>query len=410
MSKSNKFSPEVRERAVRMVQEQRGEYPSLWAAIESIAPKIGCVPQTLNEWIKRAEVDTGAREGVTSSETQRMKELEREVKELRRANEILKLASAFFGPGGARPPTEVVKAFIDQHRKAFGVEPLCKVLQVAPSAYRRHAALLREPHRRCARAKRDEMLMPQIQRVWQANMQVYGADKVWRQLAREGVVVARCTVERLMRSMGLRGVMHGKVVRTTIGDAKAPCPLDRVNRQFRAERPNQLWVSDFTYVPTWQGWLYVAFVIDVFARRIVGWRVSSSMRTDLVLDALEQALYARQPERDGSLVCHSDRGSQYVSIRYTERLAEAGIEPSVGSKGDSYDNALAETINGLYKAELIHRRAPWKTREAVEFATLEWVSWFNHQRLLEPIGYIPPAEAEANYYRQLASQTTAVAV
>ncbi|WP_099656642.1 IS3 family transposase [Acidovorax sp. 56] len=407
MKKTNKFSPEVRERAVRMVQEQRGEYPSLWAAIESIAPKIGCVPQTLNEWVKRAEVDAGTREGVTTAEAQRVKELEREVKELRRANEILKLASAFFGPGGARPPAQVLRAFIDQQRNAFGVEPLCKVLQVAPSAYWRHAALVREPHKRCARAKRDELLMPQIQRVWQANMQVYGADKVWRQLGREGVTVARCTVERLMRSMGLRGVMRGKAVRTTVSDGKAPCPLDRVNRQFRAERPNQLWVSDFTYVSTWQGWLYVAFVIDVYARRIVGWRVSNSMRTDFVLDALEQALYARQPERDGSLVCHSDRGSQYVSIRYTERLAEAGIEPSVGSKGDSYDNALAETINGLYKAELIHRRAPWKTKEAVEFATLEWVSWFNHHRLLEPIGYIPPAEAEANYYRQLASQATA---
>jgi transposase InsO family protein len=278
-------------------------------------------------------------------------------------------------------------------------------LQVAPSGYRRHAALLREPHRRCARGQRDDALMPAIQRVWQANMQVYGADKVWRQLAREGTAVARCTVERLMRRLGLRGVMRGKVLKTTISDARAPCPLDRVNRQFRAQRPNQLWVSDFTYVSTWQGWLYVAFVIDVFARRIVGWRVSSSMRTDFVLDALEQALYDRQPERDGSLICHSDRGSQYVSIRYTERLAEGGIEPSVGSKGDSYDNALAETINGLYKAELIHRRAPWKTKEAVEFATLEWVSWFNHQRLLEPIGYIPPAEAEANYYRQLASQS-----
>ncbi|WP_442907340.1 IS3 family transposase [Hydrogenophaga sp. BPS33] len=408
MSKSNKFSPEVRERAVRMVQEHRREYPSLWAAIESIAPKIGCVPQTLNEWVKRAEVDAGVREGVTTSEAQRMKELEREVKELRRANEILKLASAFFAPSGARPPAQVLKDFIDKHRDAFGVEPLCKVLQVAPSAYRRHAAQQREPHKRCARAQRDEMLMPQIERVWQANMQVYGADKVWRQLAREGVSVARCTVERLMRKLGLRGVMRGKVVRTTISDAKAPCPLDRVNRQFRAERPNQLWVSDFTYVSTWQGWLYVAFVIDVFARRIVGWRVSSSMRTDFVLDALEQALYARQPERDGSLICHSDRGSQYVSIRYSERLAEAGIEPSVGSKGDSYDNALAETINGLYKAELIHRRAPWKTKEAVELATLEWVSWFNHHRLLEPIGYIPPAEAEANYYRQLASQNTEV--
>ena len=216
------------------------------------------------------------------------------------------------------------------------------------------------------------------------------------------MTVARCTVERLMRQHRLRGVMRGKVVRTTISDSKALCPRDKVNRQFKADRPNQLWVTDFTYVSTWQGWLYVAFVIDVFARRIVGWRVSTSMRTDFVLDALEQALYARQPERD-SLVHHSDRGSQYVSIRYSERLAEAGVEPSVGSKGDSYDNALAETINGLYKAELIHRRAPWKTREAVELATLEWVSWFNHQRLLEPIGYISLAEAEANYYRQQAS-------
>ncbi|PMQ06719.1 hypothetical protein DyAD56_04435 [Dyella sp. AD56] len=216
------------------------------------------------------------------------------------------------------------------------------------------------------------------------------------------MTVARCTVERLMRQHRLRGVMRGKVVRTTISDSKALCPRDKVNRQFKADRPNQLWVADFTYVSTWQGWLYVAFVIDVFARRIVGWRASTSMRTDFVLDALEQALYARQPERD-SLIHHSDRGSQYVSIRYSERLAEASVEPSVGSKGDSYDNALAETINGLYKAELIHRRAPWKTREAVELATLEWVSWFNHQRLLEPIGYIPPAEAEANYYRQLAS-------
>jgi transposase InsO family protein len=293
---------------------------------------------------------------------------------------------------------------VDRHRQAYGVESICKVLQIAPSGYWRHAALKREPHRRCARAQRDEALIPHIQRVWHANLQVYGADKVWKQLNREGLPVARCTVERLMRRLGLRGVRRGKVVRTTIGDCKATCPLDRVNRQFRAERPNQLWVSDFTYVSTWQGWLYVAFVIDVFARRIVGWRVSSTMRTDFVLDALEQALYARQPERDGTLVCHSDRGSQYVSIRYTERLAEAGIEPSVGSKGDSYDNALAETINGLYKAELIHRRAPWKTRESVELATLEWVSWFNHHRLLEPIGYIPPAEAEANYYRQLASQ------
>jgi transposase InsO family protein len=215
--------------------------------------------------------------------------------------------------------------------------------------------------------------------------------------------VARCTVERLMKQLGLRGVRRGKRVRTTIPDVSAPRPLDRVNRQFKADRPNQLWVSDFTYVSTWQGWLYVAFVIDVFARRIVGWRVSSSMTTDFVLDALEQALYARRPDNDGTLIHHSDRGSQYVSIRYSERLTEAGIEPSVGSRGDSYDNALAETINGLYKAEMIHRRAPWKTRESVELATLEWVAWFNHHRLMEPLGYIPPAEAEANYYRQLAT-------
>ena len=292
--------------------------------------------------------------------------------------------------------------FIDQHRDVHGVEPLCTVLQIAPSGYRRHAARLRDPNKRCTRAKRDETLVSEIARVWNANLQVYGADKVWHQLGREGRPVARCTVERLMRQQGLRGVRRGKVVRTTFGDNTAACPLDKVHRQFRAERPNQLWVADFTYVSTWQGWLYVAFVIDVFARRIVGWRVSRTMRTDFVLDALEQALYARQPERSSRLIHHSDRGSQYVSIRYSERLAEAGVEPSVGSKGDSYDNALAETINGLYKAELIHRRAPWKTMEAVEFATLEWVSWFNNTRLLAPIGYIPPAEAEANYYRELA--------
>ena len=301
-------------------------------------------------------------------------------------------------------------AMVDAYRATHGVEPICKVLQIAPSAYRRHAARCRDSTLLSARARRDVALLPKVERVWNANLQVYGADKVWKQMNREGEAVARCTVERLMRRLGLRGVKRGKVVRTTISDNKAPCPLDKVNRQFKADRPNQLWVSDFTYVSTWQGWLYVAFVVDVFARRIVGWRTSSSMTTDFVLDALEQALYARQPERDSSLIHHSDRGSQYVSIRYSERLAEAGVEPSVGSKGDSYDNALAETINGLYKAEVIHRRGPWKTKEAVELATLEWVAWFNHHRLLGPIGYIPPAEAEANYYRQLAGQVTEVVV
>jgi transposase InsO family protein len=303
-----------------------------------------------------------------------------------------------------------VSDYIDQYRGAYGVEPICQVLQVAPSAYRRHVARQRDPEKRCARAKRDEVLQREIERVWYANLQVYGADKVWKQLTREGIPVARCTVERLMRCLGLQGARRGKIPRTTMPDRSLTCPQDHVNRQFKADRPNQLWVSDFTYVSTWQGWLYVAFVIDVFARRIVGWRVGRSMTTDFVLDALEQALYDRQPEQSNGLVHHSDRGSQYVSIRYTERLTEAGIEPSVGSRGDSYDNALAETINGLYKAELIHRRGPWKSRESVELATLEWVHWFNTTRLLEPIGYIPPVEAEAQYYRQIAKPVDSTTV
>ena len=297
---------------------------------------------------------------------------------------------------------------MDKHRDTFGVEPICTAMQIAPSGYRLHAARQRDPTLCSQRTQRDLVLSPRIQSVWQSNFQVYGADKVYKQMRREGTAVARCTVERLMKRLGLQGVRRGKGVRTTISNSKAPCPLDRVNRQFKADRPNQLWVSDFTYVSTWQGWLFVAFVIDVFARRIVGWRVSSSMHTDFVLDALEQALYARQPEREDALIHHSDRGSQYVSIRYSERLAEAGIEPSVGSKGDSYDNALAETINGLYKAELIHRRGPWKNKEAVELATLQWVAWFNHHRLLGSIGYIPPTEAEANYYSQFASRAATV--
>jgi transposase InsO family protein len=295
-----------------------------------------------------------------------------------------------------------VKAFIDEHRGAYGVEPICKVMQIAPSTYWLHAQRQARPELRPERSRRDDVLSNEVRRVWQANMQVYGVRKVWRQLHREGLEVARCTVARLMRRQGLQGAVRGKKLRTTMPDPAAACPSDKVQRQFRAQRPNQLWVSDFTYVSTWQGFVYVAFVIDVFARRIVGWRVSSTMRTDFVLDALEQALYERRPGDDGGLVHHSDRGSQYVSIRYTERLAEAGIEPSVGSAGDAYDNAMAETINGLYKTEVIHRRVPWKTKESVELATLEWVAWFNHHRLLEPIGNIPPAEAEANYYRQLA--------
>lgn len=299
-----------------------------------------------------------------------------------------------------------MKTFIDEHREVCGVEPICRVLPIAPSTYYAHARCQADPERRSRRSRRDDVLSAHIQRVWDENFRVYGARKVWRQLSRDGVVAARCTVERLMRRLGLKGVVRGKPIKTTISDKATPCPLDRVNRQFRAERPNALWVSDFTYVSTWQGFVYVAFVIDVFARRIVGWRVSSSARTDFVLDALEQALYARRPADQGGLIHHSDRGVQYVSIRYTERLAEAGIEPSVGSVGDSYDNALAETINGLYKAEVIHRRS-WQSREAVELATLEWVDWFNHRRLLAPIGNRPPAEAEAIYYQQITESAQA---
>ena len=289
-------------------------------------------------------------------------------------------------------------AFIDDHRGAYGVEPICKVLPIAPSTYHAQAARRVDPSLLPARAKRDASLMPQIARVFEENFEVYGVRKVWRQLKREGQDVARCTVERLMQTMGLQGAIRGKPVKTTISDKAGPCPLDHVHRQFQAPRPNALWVSDFTYVATWAGFVYVAFVIDTYARRIVGWRASRTAHTSFVLDALEQALHERRPIQRAGLVHHSDRGSQYVSIKYTERLAEAGIEPSVGSVGDSYDNALAETINGLYKAEVIHRRGPWRSFEAVEIATLEWVDWFNHRRLLEPIGNIPPAEAEDRYY------------
>ena len=298
-------------------------------------------------------------------------------------------------------------AFVDDHRGAYGVEPICRVLPIAPSTYRDHLAKRAAPEKMSARARRDQVLKVAVARVFAENFKVYGVRKVWRQMRREGFDVARCTVERLMRSLDLQGVIRGKPVRTTLSDRSAPCPLDHVNRQFNAPRPNTLWVSDFTYVARWQGFVYVAFVIDTCARRIVGWRASRTAHASFVLDALEQALHDRRPVHRGGLVHHSDRGSQYVSIKYTERLAEAGIEPSVGSVGDSYDNALAETINGLYKAEVIHRRGPWRSFEAVEFATLEWVDWFNHRRLLEPIGNIPPAEAEERYYAQLANQDQA---
>jgi len=292
-------------------------------------------------------------------------------------------------------------AFIDDHRGVYGVEPICRVLPIAPSTYYKCKACELDPTRRSRRAIRDDDLRAEIQRVYDENCQVYGAPKIWRQLRREGIPVARCTVERLMREMGIRGTRRGKRVRTTIADDSTARPADLVNRNFTATRPNQLWVADFTYVSTWAGFVYVAFILDVFSRMIVGWRLSRSMTTDFVLDALEQAIHARRPGKD--LVHHSDQGSQYLSIRYSERLDDAGIKPSVGSVADSYDNALAETIHGLYKAEVIHRKSPWRSAEAVEWETLSWVDWFNNRRLLGSIGWVPPVEFEEAYRRSQAN-------
>ncbi len=289
--------------------------------------------------------------------------------------------------------------FIDENRETLGVEPICDSLPIAPSTYYEMKAREKDPTKSPKRHHTDERLKPEIQRVWAQNLCVYGARKVWKQLNREGYNTARCTVERLMRDLGLKGVIRGKGVRTTIPDDKSERPSDLVNRVFRANRPNQLWVADFTYVATWRGFVYVAFVIDVFSRMIVGWRVSRSMSVEFTLDALDQAIFARSPE--DKLIHHSDRGSQYLLIRYSEKLSDAGINPSVGRVGDSYDNAMAETINGLYKAEVIWRRGPWRSIEDVEFATLEWVDWFNNRRIMEPLGDIPPKEFEMMYYEDL---------
>ncbi|EOC2532508.1 IS3 family transposase, partial [Escherichia coli] len=379
MTKNTRFSPEVRQRAIRMVLESQGEYDSQWAAICSIAPKIGCTPETLRVWVRQHERDTGGGDGgLTTAERQRLKELERENRELRRSNDILRQASAYFCEGGVRPPLEKMMPLLDKLREQYGVGPLCSELHIAPSTYYHCQQQRHHPDKRSARAQRDDWLKKEIQRVYDENHKVYGVRKVWRQLLREGIRVARCTVARLMAVMGLAGVLRGKKVRTTIS-RKAVVAGDRVNRQFVAERPDQLWVADSTYVSTWQGVVYVAFIIDVFAGYIVGWRVSSSMETTFVLDALEQALWARRPS---GTVHHSDKGSQYVSLAYTQRLKEAGLLASTGSTGDSYDNAMAESINGLYKAEVIHRKS-WKNRAEVELATLTWVDWYNNRRLLE---------------------------
>ncbi|EFA6865588.1 IS3 family transposase, partial [Escherichia coli] len=385
MTKNTRFSPEVRQRAVRMVLESQSEYDSQWATICSIAPKIGCTPETLRVWVRQHERDTGGGDGgLTTAERQRLKELERENRELRRSNDILRQASAYFAKAEFDRLWKKLMPLLDKLREQYGVGPLCSELHIAPSTYYHCQQQRHHPDKRSARAQRDDWLKKEIQRVYDENHKVYGVRKVWRQLLREGIRVARCTVARLMAVMRLAGVLRGKKVRTTIS-RKAVAAGDRVNRQFVAERPDQLWVADFTYVSTWRGFVYVAFIIDVFAGYIVGWRVSSSMETTFVLDALEQALWARRPS---GTVHHSDKGSQYVSLAYTQRLKEAGLLASTGSTGDSYDNAMAESINGLYKAEVIHRKS-WKNRAEVELATLTWVDWYNNRRLLERLGHTP---------------------
>ncbi|EFH5931465.1 IS3 family transposase [Escherichia coli] len=403
MTKNTRFSPEVRQRAVRMVLESQDEYDSQWAAICSIAPKIGCTPETLRVWVRQHERDTGSGDGgLTTAERQRLKELERENRELRRSNDILRQASAYFAKAEFDRLWKKLMPLLDKLREQYGVGPVCSELHIAPSTYYHCQQQRHHPDKRSARAQRDDWLKREIQRVYDENHQVYGVRKVWRQLLREGIRVARCTVARLMAVMGLAGVLRGKKVRTTVS-RKAVSAGDRVNRQFVAERPDQLWVADFTYVSTWQGFVYVAFIIDVFAGYIVGWRVSSSMETTFVLDALEQALWARRPS---GTVHHSDKGSQYVSLAYTQRLKEAGLLASTGSTGDSYDNAMAESINGLYKAEVIHRKS-WKNRAEVELATLTWVDWYNNRRLLERLGHTPPAEAEKAYYASIGNDDLA---
>ncbi|EFO3428713.1 IS3 family transposase [Escherichia coli] len=403
MTKNTRFSPEVRQRAVRMVLESQDEYDSQWAAICYIAPKIGCTPETLRVWVRQHERDTGGGDGgLTSAERQRLKELERENRELRRSNDILRQASAYFAKAEFDRLWKKLMPLLDKLREQYGVGPVCSELHIAPSTYYHCQQQRHHPDKRSARAQHDDWLKREIQRVYDENHQVYGVRKVWRQLLREGIRVARCTVARLMAVMGLAGVLRGKKVRTTIS-RKAVAAGDRVNRQFVAERPDQLWVADFTYVSTWRGFVYVEFIIDVFAGYIVGWRVSSSMETTFVLDALEQALWARRPS---GTVHHSDKGSQYVSLAYTQRLKEAGLLASTGSTGDSYDNAMAESINGLYKAEVIHRKS-WKNRAEVELATLTWVDWYNNRRLLERLGHTPPAEAEKAYYASIGNDDLA---
>ncbi|MCX5315645.1 IS3 family transposase [Streptomyces sp. NBC_00154] len=405
MARPSSYPLELRKRAVRMVAEVRGDYPNESAALKTVAQKLGIgSAETLRNWVKQDEIDSGRRPGTTSEESAAMKALKKENAELRRANDILKAAGKFLR-GRARPATHTLVAFIDEHRARFGgVEPICRVLtehdcKIAPSTYYAHHKRLAEPS---ARTVRDAGLKEKIKEIYASNYRVYGARKIWRELNRQDIPVARCAVERLMRELNIAGAVRGKRVITTIPDEKAERAPDRVERDFVAEAPNRTWVADFTHVATWAGVVYVAFVVDTFSRRIVGWSASTSKETQLVLDALEMALWQRDrdqhPYTHGELIHHSDAGSQYTSFRLAEHLDAAGLAASIGSVGDALDNALMESTIGLYKTELIKPQRPWKTLSQVELATAEWVDWYCHRRLHGEIGHVPPVEYENNYY------------
>ncbi|NAR31184.1 IS3 family transposase [Acinetobacter haemolyticus] len=396
MTKPN-YTPEIRERAVRLLLESEKDYPSTWAAITAIAPKIGCTPETLRSWLKKHHDQENPVKAEQLSDQQRIKQLERENKELQRANEILRKAAAFFGPSGTRPPTQIMVNFIHAHKAQYGVDAICKVLPIAASTYYRQLDLSEHPEKRSKRDLQDQHDAKQIKQIWQESSGRYGVRKVWKQLKQDGYSIARCTVTRLMQQLEIQGVWRGKNKCTTRSRDDQKRATDLVKRDFSAKQPNHLWVADFTYIQTNTGWVYTAFIIDVFSRAIVGWKVSKRMNTDMVLDALEQALHDRgMPE---NVIHHSDRGVQYLSIRYTSRLEAANLKASVGTTGDSYDNALAETVNGLYKMEVIdYLKSDWTGLADVELATLDWVDWFNKKRLHSAIGYVSPFQFEAMYY------------
>ncbi|MFE6872856.1 IS3 family transposase [Kitasatospora sp. NPDC057692] len=389
MPAPRKYPDELRERAVREVR-------STGRPVAHVARDLGIHKEALRSWVRQAEADAGERDDrLTSSELEELKQLRKENAELRRANEILKAASVFFCPGD-RPSPDEAEQVIDHLRDGFGVDPVCRVLELSPSTY-----FARKQRPKSARRLRDEELISLVTAVWEDSGRTYGARRITRALVRAGHAVARCTVERLMREVGIEGVIRGQRRRTTVPEPAAPRPPDLVNRRFTAERPNQLWLADLTYIRTWSGWVYVAFVLDAYSRRIVGWQAATHMRTDLPLDALEMALWRQRIKKDASLIHHSDRGSQYVSIRYTERLAEVGAAASVGSVADSYDNAMAEALNGTFKAELIEHQGPWRDFDEVERAVFQWVAWYNGERLHSALGYMPPDEYEQAYRTRL---------